>query len=78
VEIIGEAARGLSDVFKNAHPQIPWRAIMAQRHRLVHEYGEIDNALMWRVATHHVPQLIQQIEPLVPPPPQESREDQNS
>ena len=43
VEIVGEAARGISDPFKTAHPEIPWRAIMAQRHRLAHEYGEIDD-----------------------------------
>ena len=69
IEIIGEAARGLSDSFKAAHPDVPWRPIMAQRHRLAHEYGEIDNALIWRVATVHVPELIQLITPLIPPPP---------
>lgn len=25
LEIIGEAARGISDEFKTHHPQIPWR-----------------------------------------------------
>src|SRR5687768_627827 len=72
IEIIGEAARGLSDTFKAAHPEIPWRPIMAQRHRLAHEYGEIDNGLIWRVATVHVPELIVQITPLIPPPPSET------
>ena len=51
VEIIGEAARGLSATFREAHPEIPWRAIMAQRHRLAHEYGEIDDLIIWKVAT---------------------------
>lgn len=69
VEIIGEAARGLSGTFKTAHPEIPWRPIMAQRHRLAHDYGEIDNALIWTVATVHVPKLIAQIHSLVPAPP---------
>jgi uncharacterized protein with HEPN domain len=69
VEIIGEAARGLSEAFKAAHPEIPYRAIVAQRHRLAHEYGEIDNVLIWKVATVHVPALIAQLEPLAPPQP---------
>ncbi len=69
IEIIGEAARGISDTFKTAHPQIPWRPIMAQRHRLAHEYGEIDDSLIWKVATVHVPALIPQIEPLAISPP---------
>jgi uncharacterized protein with HEPN domain len=68
VEIIGEAARGISAAFQSAHPHIPWRPIMAQRHRLAHEYGEIDNRLIWTVATVHVPALILQLEPLVTPP----------
>jgi len=67
VEIIGEAVRGLFDTFKSAHAEIPWRAITAQRHRLAHQYGEIDNELIWRVATVHIPRLIEQIEPLTPP-----------
>ena len=67
VEIIGEAAPGISEALKAAEPQIPLRRIMAQRHRLAHEYGEIDDRLIWTVATVHVPVLIGQIEPLIPP-----------
>ncbi len=67
IEIVGEAARGISDAFKDAHSEIPWRPIMAQRHRLAHEYGEIDDRLIWTVATVHVPALIRQLEPLVGP-----------
>ena len=41
VEIIGEAARHVSESFRDAHPEIPWRPIIAQRHVLAHDYGEI-------------------------------------
>jgi uncharacterized protein with HEPN domain len=71
IEIVGEAAGALTQLFKAAHPQIPWRQIMAQRHRLAHEYGEIDDALIWRVATIHIPALISEIEPLLPETPYE-------
>jgi len=67
VEIIGEAARRVSDDFKRAHPDVPWRGIIAQRHVLVHDYGEIKQERIWRVATEHVPALIAKLEPLVPP-----------
>ena len=40
---------------------------MAQRHRLAHEYGEINDPLIWTVATVHVPVMIGQIEPLKVP-----------
>lgn len=65
IEIIGEAARGVSDELKSSHPEIAWRPIMAQRHRLAHEYGAINDELIWRVATVHIPILISQLDPLV-------------
>lgn len=67
VEIIGEAARKISPAFQDLHPEIPWRKITGQRHMLAHEYGEIQDDVLWRVATFHIPELIAQLEPLVPP-----------
>ena len=69
VEIIGEAANNVSEAMQLAHPEIPWRKIIGQRHRLSHEYGEIQDDILWRVATVHVPELIPQLIPLVPHPP---------
>lgn len=69
IEIIGEAARHVSDEFQDAHSQIQWKPIMAQRHVLAHDYGEIKHDLVWRVATVHIPELISLLEPLVPNPP---------
>ncbi len=36
--------------------------IVAQRHVLAHEYGEIQEELIWRVAVQHLPELIRQLE----------------
>ena len=69
IEIIGEAAGRVSQAVRQAYPKIPWRQIIAQRHVLAHEYGEIDNELIWSVATTHIPQLIAMLEDLVPPAP---------
>lgn len=69
IEIIGEAARHVSDDFQEAHPEISWKPIMAQRHVLAHDYGEIKHDLVWRVATVHIPELIKLLAPLVPSPP---------
>ena len=41
IQIIGEAARKVSQEYKLAHPQIPWQAIIGMRNRLVHEYFDI-------------------------------------
>lgn len=71
VEIIGEAARRVSVALRDQHPEIPWSKIMGQRHVLAHDYGEIQHARLWRVATFDVPALIIQLQPLIPPPPPE-------
>jgi uncharacterized protein with HEPN domain len=72
VEIIGEAANRVSVSFREAHQGIPWRKIIDQRHVLAHEYGEVRHELLWKVATFHVPELIAQLETLVPPDPAEA------
>ncbi len=69
IEIIGEAAGHVSQTFKEAHPEIPWRKIISQRNIIAHEYGEIDDEIMWKVATVSIPELISLIEPLIPNPP---------
>jgi len=71
IQIVGEAAWRISDSFKAAHPQVPWKKIEGQRHRLVHDYGAIIPDLIWEVATVHCPALVREIEPLVPPLPDE-------
>jgi uncharacterized protein with HEPN domain len=72
IEIIGEAARHISAAFQDAHADIPWRPIQAQRHVLAHDYGEIRYERIWRVATIHIPALIQQLEPLLPSSPDDA------
>lgn len=69
IEIIGEAARRLSKEFQDRHSHIPWRIIKATRHILAHEYDEIDDQIVWRIVTVHIPDLIDQLKPLIPPPP---------
>lgn len=74
IEIIGEAARRISEDVKQEHPEIPWRKIIAQRNVLIHEYDDIDYKEIWEVATFYLPRLIDQIRPLIPPLPPEVEE----
>lgn len=71
IEIIGEAARRVSRPFQEAHGEIPWQKIVAQRHVLAHEYGEVKQEMIYRLTAVHIPALIKQLEPLVPSPPGE-------
>lgn len=68
IEVVGEAARRLSNALREAHPEVPWRPIIAQRHILAHEYGDVEDELIWRVATVHVPALVVQLRTLRDPP----------
>lgn len=67
LEIIGEAARLVSPELKAQHPDIPWRQIVAQRNVLAHDYGEILQDRIWRVATTRIPELVAQLPLLLPP-----------
>jgi uncharacterized protein with HEPN domain len=67
LEIIGEAARNVSEKFQQEHPEIPWRGIISQRHFLAHEYGEVRQEKLWRVATVRIPELIAMLDRHLPP-----------
>lgn len=68
VQIIGEAASKVSREYRDTHPEVPWIPVIKQRHILVHDYGQILDERIWRVATVHVPVLITVLESLVPNP----------
>ena len=49
---IGELSIKLSDGFKETHTNIPWRAIRGMRNIVAHEYGHIDEEVLWE--TSHI------------------------
>ena len=40
--IVGESVRRLSEEFRGAHPQVPWRRITGMRNWLMHQYDAVD------------------------------------
>ena len=66
--IIGEATKRLSDEFRTAHPEIPWRYISGMRDHLVHGYDAIDLDEVWNVLVRDLPDLLNQISPHLPNP----------
>lgn len=57
VQIIGEAVNQLSDEFIAQHPEVPWRAIAAMRHAIVHGYFRVDMDEVWNVVQNDIPKL---------------------
>jgi len=61
LEIIGEAARRVSDEFQSSYSDVPWRRIAGLRNVLIHEYREVDLDELWRIATVEISPLIEQL-----------------
>jgi len=58
IQVIGEAARRVSPEGRQAHPEIPWREVTGIRHRIVHDYMDINEDVIWEVVMHDLPPLI--------------------
>jgi uncharacterized protein with HEPN domain/predicted nucleotidyltransferase len=67
---IGEASRAFSEPFRAAHPEIPWSGIISERNILVHQYTEIKDQEVWKIATLRVPKLLLELQPLLPLSPE--------
>ena len=55
--VIGEAISRLSDELRERHSEVPWRQIVAVRHRIVHAYFDLDWQILWDAATGDIPEL---------------------
>ena len=58
LEVVGEAARNVTQERKDATPDIPWKQINGQRNALAHQYGDIDHFQLFRTASEDIPRLI--------------------
>jgi uncharacterized protein with HEPN domain len=66
LEIMGEAARRLSEETRLELSEIPWRQIIGMRNRLIHGYDDVDLAIVWDSVQNDLPLLIAQLEKVVP------------
>ena len=67
LEVIGEAAKRVSEPAKEACPQVPWSQLMGMRNRLIHEYFRVDLEKVWDTVQNDIPSLIEAIEKIAPP-----------
>ncbi|MCG5508971.1 HepT-like ribonuclease domain-containing protein [Ectothiorhodospira lacustris] len=64
LELIGEAATHIPDEVRAAHPEIPWRMIIATRNRLIHGYLGIDDDTVWSIIRDDLPELLPKLKAL--------------
>lgn len=57
IQIIGEAAKKLSNDLKGSNPDIPWKRIAGMRDIVVHDYAAIRLDLVWLTVKDDFPIL---------------------
>ena len=57
LEILGEAANRLPEDFTHQQTDIEWKKIVGLRHRIVHDYFDIDRQIVWEILQHDLPVL---------------------
>lgn len=65
LQIIGEAARRVSPDFRAAYPTIPWKAVVGMRSKVVHDYLDVDEDVVWDTVKNDLPPLIVELETII-------------
>ena len=61
VSQIGELAKEIGEDTQEMHGHIPWKSIRGMRNRIVHDYENINLAVLWATVTKSLPELAKQI-----------------
>jgi len=65
LEIIGEAAWGISEGMRSRYPKIAWRDMAAMRNRLIHGYFDINMDTVWQTVVTELQPLVIQMRELL-------------
>lgn len=57
IEVVGEVAKKISNVFKEQNSNIPWRKMAGIRDVLIHDYDSIDMNIVWNVVVVELPKI---------------------
>ena len=60
LEVMGEAARNLSEDLRNEYPKIPWRQMISLRNRMIHAYFNVNIQIIWEIIQGDIPNLKQE------------------
>lgn len=66
LSILGEAVKRLSNDFRDANTDLPWKMMAGMRDKLIHDYDSVDLGQVWQTIDRDVPQVIHSLEPLAP------------
>jgi uncharacterized protein with HEPN domain len=61
LEILGEAAKRVSDPMRKHRENIPWKTLAGLRDRLIHHYFGINYETVWQIITVELPKIASDI-----------------
>lgn len=59
IEILGEAAKRVSEEMKDRYPKVPWKDAASMRDKLIHGYFGVDTRIVWNTVQNDIPNLKQ-------------------
>ncbi len=62
LEVIGEAARRVSEETKRALPSVPWAEMIGMRNVMIHRYDDVDLKIVWHSVRDALPPVASAIE----------------
>ena len=65
IGIVGEAARHIPESVRDSRGEIPWRAIIATRNRVIHAYLGLDDDVIWSIVRDDIPDLVPHLRALL-------------
>ena len=57
LEIIGEAAKNITESVRDKYPEVPWKSMSGMRDKLIHAYFGVRLELIWNTASELLPPL---------------------
>jgi uncharacterized protein with HEPN domain len=62
IEIIGEAARRVSEETRAEQPALPWRQMIGIRNQVIHMYDGVDISVVWSTVRDDLPGLLETLD----------------